>query len=105
MEKMHELSITLYLQSEITFCSVRMESCKYVWGRDEWASGNSGNFQATSLIKDIKPKILVRLYRGCVLWSNRHGSVHCAWVNGEASLECVWRQLGGAWAGENSGKY
>ena len=74
-------------------------------GGDEWASGNSGNFRATSLIKDIKPKILVRPYRVCVLWSNRHGSVHCAWVNVKASLECVWRQLGGAWAGENSDKY
>ena len=46
-------------------------------GGDEWASGN---FRATSLIKDIKPKILVRPYRVCVLWSNSHGSVHCAWV-------------------------
>ena len=35
-----------------------------------WAGENSGNFRAILLIKAIKPKSVVRPYRGCSLCSN-----------------------------------
>ena len=53
--------------------------------------------------KKVRKPMLVLVHLGCVCCCSTE--VRCALLKGEASQEYVWGQLGGAWAGENSGNF